>query len=164
MRNYLRYTHNTGTAFMSDFSQEEAGPRTLVYMLLKTFSNNSFYTATFSQVTQTRNSLMTNDVNSRSSHLLPEHCLCSWLQSRTQWASRGTAAPLHYCGWQNSPGSVVNQPLQAPTWSYTSDDVSRRTGLQRAHSSFPATTYSLHTRLVYYIPLFLLATILIPLA
>lgn len=61
MRNCL--THSTGKNFTSDFPLEEAGSRTLVYVLLKTFSNKIFCTATFSQVAQTLNSLMTNYVN-----------------------------------------------------------------------------------------------------
>lgn len=48
---------------MSDFSLDEAGSRALVYVLLKTFSNKTFNTANFSQITQTMNSLMTNYVN-----------------------------------------------------------------------------------------------------
>lgn len=42
-------------------------------------------------------------IHTRSSYVLPEDGLCLWLHSRTQLASRGTAAPLHCCGWQELP-------------------------------------------------------------
>lgn len=63
IRSCRRGTHNTGKDLMSDFSQEMAGSRALVYVLLKTFTNKIFYTATFSQVRQTMNSFTTNYEN-----------------------------------------------------------------------------------------------------